>query len=91
MTHPQKIPPLPPFKPSPDVMTAAPAATIRDDLLRGAEEIAEFMFGDRTHRRKIYYLTSDLKKGMPHFKIGSLTCARKSTLLRWIAEQEQSL
>lgn len=68
--------------PTPDV------PSIGDDLLRGADEIARFMFGDVKHRRKVYYLTGDAKKGLPYFKIGSLICARKSTLLNWVAEQE---
>lgn len=59
-----------------------------DDLLRGADEIAEFLFGHARHRRKIYYLTGEATKKLPHFKIGALICARKSTLLNWIAEQE---
>ena len=63
-------------------------ATLGDDLLRGAEEIARFMFGDVKHRRKVYYLTGEATKGLPHFKIGSLICARRSTILNWIAEQE---
>ena len=62
--------------------------SIGDDLLRGADQIAEFVFGDVKHRRKVYYLTGDAKKGLPYFKIGSLICARKSTLLRWIEAQE---
>lgn len=62
--------------------------TISDDLLRGADEIAEFVFGDRRHRRKIYYLTSNAKRCIPYFKLGSVTCARKSSLLRWVEEQE---
>lgn len=62
--------------------------SIGDDLLRGADEIAKFVFGDAKHRRKVYYLTGDAKKGLPHFKIGSLICARKSTLLNWVKEQE---
>ena len=63
-------------------------ATLGDDLLRGADEIARFMFGDVKHRRKVYYLTGEATKGLPHFKIGSLICARRSTILNWIAEQE---
>lgn len=59
-----------------------------DDLLHGADAIAKFMFGDAKHRRKVYYLTGEAPKGMPHFKMGSLICARKSTILNWIAEQE---
>lgn len=69
-------------------MTATDA-TLGDDLLRGADEIAKFMFGDVKHRRKVYYLTGEATKGLPHFKIGSLICARKSTILNWIAQQER--
>ncbi len=63
-------------------------ATLGDDLLRGADEIAKYIFGDVKHRRKVYYLTGEATKGLPHFKIGSLICARKSTILNWIAGQE---
>lgn len=66
----------------------ASEATLGDDLLRGADEIAMFVFGDVKHRRKVYYLTGEATKGLPHFKIGSLICARKSTIMNWIAEQE---
>lgn len=62
--------------------------TLGNDLLRGADEIAKFIFGDAKHRRKVYYLTGEATKGLPYFKIGSLICARKSTILHWIAEQE---
>ncbi|MGE3743602.1 MAG: hypothetical protein AB7I59_29355 [Geminicoccaceae bacterium] len=62
--------------------------TIADDLLRGADEIAEFVFGSKQHRRKVYYLTGDARTRMPHFRIGSVLCARKSTLLTWIERQE---
>ncbi|EPY00619.1 hypothetical protein [Magnetospirillum fulvum] len=68
---------------------ATPPACLSHDLLRGAEEIAEFIFGDRGQRRKVYHLCE--KSRIPTFKLGSLLCARKSTLLRWIAEQEGSL
>jgi len=56
-----------------------PPTTIADDILRGADEIAQFVFGDVKHRRKVYYLTGDAKTRMPHFRIGSVLCARKST------------
>ena len=62
--------------------------TLAEDLLRGAEEIAIFMFGDVKHRRKVYYLTGEAPRGLPHFKMGSVICARKSTIRAWIAEQE---
>lgn len=66
----------------------AASATIGHDLLRGADQIARFVFGSAAHRRKIYYLTNGAKVRMPHFKIGSILCARKSTLLAWIEAQE---
>jgi hypothetical protein len=57
------------------------------DLLRGAAEIAEFLFGNRELRRRVYHLaaTSNLTV---FFKLGSTLCARRSTLKRWITEQE---
>jgi hypothetical protein len=64
-------------------------ATLGDDLLHGADAIAKFMFGDAKHRRKVYYLTGEAPRGMPHFKMGSVICARKSTILNWIAQQER--
>lgn len=67
----------------------ATEVTLSDDLLRGADEIAKFMFGDVKHRRKVYYLTGEAPRGMPHFKMGSVICARKSTLLNWIEQQER--
>ena len=72
-----------------NLQQTATEVTRRDDLLRGADEIARFMFGDVKHRRKVYYLTGEAPRGMPHFKMGSVICARKSTLLNWIAQQER--
>jgi hypothetical protein len=71
--------------------TSPTAPLLCDDILNGADAIAKFVFGDSKHRRKVYYLTGDAKKGIPYFKIGSLICARKSTLLRWIEQQEGNL
>jgi hypothetical protein len=58
---------------------------LADDLLRGADEIAEYVFGDAQERTRIYQLTHAL----PFFRMGSIICARKSTLLAWIDEQER--
>jgi hypothetical protein len=59
------------------------------DLLEGADAIAEFMFGDRKERRKVYHLAGGAKGNpLPVFRLGSVICARKSTLLQWISEQE---
>jgi hypothetical protein len=59
---------------------------LADDILRGADEIAEFIFGERGSRRKVYYLVECTK--LPVFRLGSLLCARKSVLLSWISGQE---
>ena len=60
---------------------------LADDLLRGADEIAEFLFGKRGgSRRKVYYLAECTK--IPIFRIGSVLCARRSVLLDWIKKQE---
>jgi hypothetical protein len=57
------------------------------DLLRGAEEIAAFLFGDKSQRRKVYHLAETSR--LPVFRLGSVLCARRSILMAWIAEQEQ--
>jgi hypothetical protein len=59
---------------------------IADDLLRGAGAIAEFLFGSREFRRKVYHLAEYTR--IPVFRLGSVLCARKSVLLTWIAGQE---
>ncbi|MCP3468539.1 DNA-binding protein [Bradyrhizobium sp. CCGUVB23] len=64
---------------------------LADDILEGADAIAEFLFGtndaerDR-NRRKVYYLAERSK--LPVFRFGSMLCARKSVLLKFIAGQE---
>lgn len=57
-----------------------------NDMLRGAEEIAAFLFGDPTMRRKVYHLIATTR--LPYFKLGSMICMRKSVLLRWIQDHE---
>jgi hypothetical protein len=64
--------------------------TLADDLLRGADAIAEFVFGNAKCRRKIYYLAGAAKTNFPVFRLGSVLCARKSTLLRWIEDWERA-
>lgn len=59
---------------------------LADDMLRGADKIAEFIFGDSRERRKIYHLSE--KSRLPVFRLGAVLCARKSVLLAWISEQE---
>jgi hypothetical protein len=59
---------------------------LADDILRGADAIAEFLFGNRASRRKVYYLAECTK--LPIFRLGSVLCARRSILVRWIEGQE---
>jgi hypothetical protein len=59
---------------------------LADDLLRGADEIAEFIFGKKGGRRKVYYLAECSR--LPVFRLGSVLCARRSVLIGWIAGQE---
>jgi hypothetical protein len=59
---------------------------LADDILRGADAIAEFIFGERGSRRKVYYLAECTK--LPVFRLGSVLCARRSVLLNWISGQE---
>ena len=56
------------------------------DLLRGADEISEFIFGRKGSRRKIYYLAECCR--LPVFRLGSMLCARRSVLMGWISGQE---
>jgi hypothetical protein len=56
------------------------------DMLRGAEEIAEFLYGSREERRKVYHLVAT--SHLPVFKLGSMICARRSVMLKWIESQE---
>lgn len=62
------------------------ADDLANDLLRGGDEIAEFMFGDPEKRRKVYYLAE--RKLIPAFRMGDILCARRSTLLEHIRKQE---
>jgi predicted kinase len=61
--------------------------TLADDLLRGAEAIADFLYGDPTQRRKVYHLAETSR--LPIFRLGSVLCARRTVLLHWINQQEQ--
>lgn len=61
--------------------------TLAPDLLRGAKEISEFLFGTDGECRKVYHLAETSQ--IPIFRLGSLLCARKSVLMEWIASQER--
>jgi hypothetical protein len=60
---------------------------LADDILRGAEEIARFIFGPQGNRRQVYYLVEYAR--LPVFRLGTALCARRSVLLGWIAGQER--
>jgi len=64
----------------------APAGALASDILYGAEQIAEFVYGDKRYRRKVYNLI--VTGRMPHFRLGVIVCARRTVLLKWIASQE---
>lgn len=75
----------------PDAAPQTKEVTLTDDLLRGAEAIAEFQFRGTTedqrgrNRRKVYHLAESSR--LPLFRLGSMLCARKSVLLDFIAAQ----
>jgi hypothetical protein len=55
-------------------------------VIRGAEAIAKFIFGDRSHRRKVYYLAECSK--IPIHRLGSTLCLQPSAYKGWIESQE---
>jgi len=59
---------------------------LADDLLHGADAIACFLYGNTTHRMKVYHLVR--QRRLPVFRIGVTICARKSRLLTWVEQQE---
>jgi hypothetical protein len=61
--------------------------TLAGDILYGAEAIAEFMYGRRQFRRRVYNLVE--RGRLPHFKLGAGICSRKSVLRAWISDQER--
>jgi hypothetical protein len=63
-----------------------PETEFAKDMLRGADEIATFLYGSRALRRKVYHLVAT--SNLPVFKLGSVICARKSVLITWISDQE---
>jgi hypothetical protein len=69
--------------------TKQSAGSLAGDILHGAEGIAEFLYGDRKLRRKVYNLVETAR--LPHFRLGAVICARRSVLLDWIQAQERAL
>jgi hypothetical protein len=57
-----------------------------DDLLRGAAEIAEFLYGDRKYRRRVYYLWAS-KNDVPITRGHSQLHALKSALRAYFSKK----
>lgn len=51
----------------------------KPDLLHGADDIAEFLYGDRKYRRRVYHLVET--RQIPVFRLGGRLTARRSTLV----------
>ncbi|HET7085385.1 MAG TPA: hypothetical protein VFI23_11485 [Rhizomicrobium sp.] len=62
-------------------------SSLADDLLEGAAEIAQFIFGTADERRRVYHLAHIGQ--IPCFRMGGVLIGRKSTLLAWISQREQ--
>jgi hypothetical protein len=64
-----------------------PSSSIAWDILYGAEQIAQFLYGNPKYRRKVYNIIG--REGLPNFRLGAIICSRKSVLLDWITRQEK--
>src|ERR1700683_3924832 len=53
------------------------AVKTSEAMIRGAAAIAEYMFGDRRYRRRVYHLVQTSR--IPIARIGSPLCLRPST------------
>lgn len=58
----------------------------RSDVLYGAAEIAEHLFGSKAYAQRVWDLKRRSK--VPFFKLGGTICARISVLDGWIQRQE---
>ncbi len=65
-----------------------PQTAIANALLEEADEIAEFLLGDKKRKRAVYSLIQTA--GLPAFKMGRKIFARKSALTAWIEAQERN-
>jgi hypothetical protein len=71
-----------------DVVKNRPSA-LYGDILFGADQIAEFLYGDKKFRRRVYNLVET--GSLPSFRLGASICSRKSVLLEWITQQENGV
>jgi len=60
------------------------------DILRGVRDITVYLYGtsDRNAIRSVYHLT-EKSNTIPTFKLGSMTCARKSSIRATVWMQEK--
>jgi hypothetical protein len=56
------------------------------DLLRGADQISDFMFGTKNERRQVYHLVDH--HDLPVVKAGKKLYARKASLIEWTENRE---
>jgi hypothetical protein len=68
-------------------MTETNSNGLGDDLLLGAAEISNFIFGTPARRRGVYHLVATSR--LPIFRLGSQIAARRSTIAAWIEGQER--
>jgi hypothetical protein len=61
---------------------------LANDLLFGADAIAEFLFGNREKRRRVYHLNATGQ--LPLGKMGETLIGRKSTLIKHVAKGERT-
>ncbi len=57
------------------------------DLLKGADQISDFMFGTKEERRQIYHLADH--HDLPVIKAGKTLYARKEALRTWAKRRER--
>ena len=71
-----------------EALEAKQAQTLADDMLRGAGEIAYFIYGASgiKERKRVYHLVDCGK--LPVFRLGSQLCALKSTIRQDIERQQ---
>ena len=69
------------------IKSSVQSGKLAHDLLRGADQIADFLFDDARQRRKVYHLAETSR--LPVFRLGSKLCARRSVLMAWIASREK--
>jgi hypothetical protein len=62
--------------------------SLANDLLDGAAEIAEYLFGDKRKRRRVYHLNATGQ--LPLSRMGDKLIGRKSTLRQHLADGERA-